>query len=110
MPDDADRLRGVLEHAPEVRLGRAGREAVVDAQLGAGRLRHRVGGLARSQERAREHELRRRLARGELLAERSCLGPAPRGERAHRVGVAFLRVRMPDQEHEHPRRAYPGPQ
>ena len=65
MADGDDRAARALDRLEHVARDRARREPLVHAQLGAARLRDLRGGLARAQERAREHE--RGLGGGEQV-------------------------------------------
>ena len=83
----------------EVVCSRARCEPLVDAELGAGRLRDRGGRLAGAEERAREDEIR--LLPCQALAERPRLVAAAGAERAQLVRVAGIGVGVTDEDQAH---------
>lgn len=101
MADHGDRPHRVVERRAK-RLDRRSRsKPVVDPDLGGGGARDRLGGLLCSQERACDHEARGTLVSCEPLGEPAGLVAPASGQRPELVGIARLRVRVANEEHEH---------
>lgn len=84
------------------RVGRrARREALVDLELRQRLLGDRDRRLACAEERAGEHQARRSRVRGESLSQGARFLVAARRESAQVIRVAWIGMRMPDEEEEH---------
>ena len=99
--DDGSACARACDGGDEVVCSRARCEPLVDAELGAGRLRDRGGRLAGAEERAREDEIR--LLPCQALAERPRLVAAAGAERAQLVRVAGIGVGVTDEDQAHTR-------
>lgn len=88
--------------------GRARAETVVDPELGRRRFRDHLGGLLRSQERAREDEARRIGVHGEATRERLGLVAPPYGELPQLVRLARVGVRVSGEKDQHVPSIAPG--
>ena len=101
MTDDDDVLAAAGDGSSDVIERCAGREAVIGLGLGAERPRQRLAGLARTQERAREHDVGARVLGLQLLAEGAGLLAALRSQRAKLVRLSGGGFGMTDEVEAH---------
>jgi hypothetical protein len=99
VPDGDDGVPGARERLEQPFGGRPRSEAVVDPERHTGQPRDRVGGLARPQQRARQHDVR--LLGGQPFGERPRLLPALVVEPPQRIRASRCRLRVPDEEEPH---------
>ena len=104
MPDDNDLFAPACDGIAHGRSGRAGCQALVGLCLAGECLRELIGGLPRTQQRAREHDRGPNALGREPGAELADCGPAVGSQRAKGVGIArrgFSVANEVDAQHEH---------